>query len=658
MLPNGTLQNSHTVSPEIKYGAAARFDFDNPQKWVTVPNVPLLDEHEMMGEDGRVQAIVDRPVLEEIARNNNAKVHHTGDPATLILGHTSDDPLAPEKPAKGFVTNYRVRPFRRDPNTGKTIYAIFGDYKVRPHNAHLIEEYPRRSVELWWHKRDIDPIAMLGGSSPERDLGAVIRHGRLNHVSLAQAPARGSVRDATGGPNSLLDEEVIRFSRRGNYTIETYSISPPRPRYRYDKNGKVEKVMHEFKHGELHSGSKHGPTVTNRDQALAIAMNEAGKSRYSEGSAMPGRYDESCGSNGKMKYGDDLAGTRDIGESDGADDYDAGDDGTPDDDFDSDGGQESEFDAKLGQSKIIKTLQSGIDQILQMLQGGQGGMPGEPGGAGEPPMDGMDDEMPPPGAGGDVPPGGDMGAAPGGQPGFPEGGGEGMPPEESESRRGMGEHPVQMSGTAFPGGNDVYTPMGTGGKSRSSYSRNGTPMNGTRTARNGRPVLNSREAALEQKVVRLERQRQQDRFRFARQEAQQVIADLEREGVLFGDTPETAARQKAARVEDLTSEIIYDQDMEAAGTPTQYARDHVEEIRQCYRRRPSDPAKRTTPPLSQYSRSQVDISGQKVEEQSDDEFMDSLPTDQDRVQASNMIAKNVPMIEVKKYMRKKYGTAV
>ena len=45
------------------------------------------------------------------------------------------------------------------------------------------------------------------------------------------------------------------------------------------KRGKVEKVMHEFGAGELHSGSKHGPTVTNRKQAIAIAMSEAGMSK-------------------------------------------------------------------------------------------------------------------------------------------------------------------------------------------------------------------------------------------------------------------------------------------------------------------------------------------------------------------------------------------
>lgn len=44
---------------------------------------------------------------------------------------------------------------------------------------------------------------------------------------------------------------------------------------------KVHKVMHEFKHGELHSGSKKGPKVTSSKQAIAIAMSESNKERDS-----------------------------------------------------------------------------------------------------------------------------------------------------------------------------------------------------------------------------------------------------------------------------------------------------------------------------------------------------------------------------------------
>jgi hypothetical protein len=40
---------------------------------------------------------------------------------------------------------------------------------------------------------------------------------------------------------------------------------------------KIKKVMDEYKSGDLHSGSKKGPTVSSRKQALAIALSEAKK---------------------------------------------------------------------------------------------------------------------------------------------------------------------------------------------------------------------------------------------------------------------------------------------------------------------------------------------------------------------------------------------
>lgn len=44
-------------------------------------------------------------------------------------------------------------------------------------------------------------------------------------------------------------------------------------------------VLSKYKHGQLHSGSKHGPKVTDRSQAIAIMLSEKreaedGKSEY------------------------------------------------------------------------------------------------------------------------------------------------------------------------------------------------------------------------------------------------------------------------------------------------------------------------------------------------------------------------------------------
>jgi hypothetical protein len=45
------------------------------------------------------------------------------------------------------------------------------------------------------------------------------------------------------------------------------------------KKEKVRQVMGEFRRGTLHSGSKSGPKVKSRAQAVAIAMKQSGQSR-------------------------------------------------------------------------------------------------------------------------------------------------------------------------------------------------------------------------------------------------------------------------------------------------------------------------------------------------------------------------------------------
>ena len=48
-------------------------------------------------------------------------------------------------------------------------------------------------------------------------------------------------------------------------------------------SAKIGKVMDEFKAGDLHSGSKKGPEVSNKKQAMAIALSEAKKASNKKG---------------------------------------------------------------------------------------------------------------------------------------------------------------------------------------------------------------------------------------------------------------------------------------------------------------------------------------------------------------------------------------
>jgi Family of unknown function (DUF6496) len=61
------------------------------------------------------------------------------------------------------------------------------------------------------------------------------------------------------------------------YGLIMPKLGPGDPKSARDE--RVHEELHKFKHGQLHSGSKTGPVVTNRDQAIAIALSEAGYER-------------------------------------------------------------------------------------------------------------------------------------------------------------------------------------------------------------------------------------------------------------------------------------------------------------------------------------------------------------------------------------------
>jgi hypothetical protein len=46
-----------------------------------------------------------------------------------------------------------------------------------------------------------------------------------------------------------------------------------------EKRERVKEEMDKFSRGDLHSGSKHGPRVKSRSQAIAISLSESGQGR-------------------------------------------------------------------------------------------------------------------------------------------------------------------------------------------------------------------------------------------------------------------------------------------------------------------------------------------------------------------------------------------
>lgn len=477
------------------YGKAERFDFENPEKWVTVPDVKVLDEHELDGDDGKPAAYVDRAVLEEIARNNNNRVLSTGDPAPLIVGHTSDDPRAPERPVVGYAVNYRVKE-SRDPATGKVSYAIHTDYKVRKDREHVIEDFPRRSVELWLGRRELDPIALLGGTTPERDLGVIIRKSRISGFTLGRSTAPSGIRTTERD----LAAPVLHYSKKSG-TVIRYAMSS-------DCDDDDEQATN-YSHGE---------------NAMKTMK---GKSVKAPGGPVKTKHSYEADPENEMATDDlppDMAGSEDDTDLDDM----GGDSGM--DPASEDPQIAGIFQSKSFQKMLADAVKTAIEGLLAAEEGGGAGAAGP--GAGPSPV-------PPPG-----------GAAPMGDPGMggdepPMDGTDGLAPQPEEEARIDHEGPPVRFGanTGFGGPNSTMIPS-TEGKRAMPYSRQPNGSSATMTRTQQRPA-----ARQNPEVARLSRQLSEQNkvikdllVRNARAEAERIVSEFEtnaeghEEGpVVFGD---------------------------------------------------------------------------------------------------------------------------
>jgi len=96
---------------------------------------------------------------------------------------------------------------------------------------------------------------------------------------LGKAPSKKSWQTERFDPSA---EGICQSCRQKGWSEvpESYRQYESREeKMKKSSSSKVQKVMHEFKAGMLHSGSKKGPVVKSRKQAVAIALSEARKSK-------------------------------------------------------------------------------------------------------------------------------------------------------------------------------------------------------------------------------------------------------------------------------------------------------------------------------------------------------------------------------------------
>lgn len=143
--------------------------------WLNLANVPVFAEHSTQTKGGK-QLTFGRRELAAVCANCNRRIRETGDYAGIIVGHTPDPDAGQQGPDKALVG--LAGPFRmgliQQPG-GQAKWAILADFHVNRKHASVIEDYPRRSPELWvedsYAEMYLDPIALLGAEAPRLDMG-------------------------------------------------------------------------------------------------------------------------------------------------------------------------------------------------------------------------------------------------------------------------------------------------------------------------------------------------------------------------------------------------------------------------------------------------------------------------------------------------------
>lgn len=178
--------NKHTRGKKVycgdcvtKLGRVRELPFDHAE--YDLVRGPVVDAFEY--KRGGVSVSIDKEFLDSVCSNHNTKFSRTGSLSPLVIGHTIDGAQEHDQPQKvGYLHNWGTEPWVNP--QGISTHAAFADHYVKKQNTivvggvplklsskEVLERWPRRSGEVWFNTKEIDPHCLLGATAPERDLG-------------------------------------------------------------------------------------------------------------------------------------------------------------------------------------------------------------------------------------------------------------------------------------------------------------------------------------------------------------------------------------------------------------------------------------------------------------------------------------------------------
>ncbi len=121
----------------------------------------------MCGADGGFVAQITPEFIDRLIAHMQERETLTGDLCPVVIGHTQDGAFEVDQPPLvGYARNWHKGLLG---DTGRQ--CAFADLWIQKDRAEQAKQFPRRSAEVWASRFEIDPISLLGATTPARDLG-------------------------------------------------------------------------------------------------------------------------------------------------------------------------------------------------------------------------------------------------------------------------------------------------------------------------------------------------------------------------------------------------------------------------------------------------------------------------------------------------------